>query len=158
MQGIRHPLLWGALAGGALACTGGFLSDPWGGFGLLPRWISGAYDAIGIVVLGLLPLFVWSLKLTLEMLAGRSMGAVQQMDYAYISRTATLLGLLGTVISLGLATSRLGGEVAATSAEAILKVIPLTGQALVSTVAGLVVSMIAETALHVVERKTVAAQ
>ena len=47
---------------------------------------------------------------------------------------------------------------AATSADAILKVIPLTGQALVSTVAGLVVSMIAETALHVVERKTVAAQ
>jgi biopolymer transport protein ExbB/TolQ len=63
-----------------------------------------------------------------------------------------MFGLLGTIISLALATAQFGGGGKLTS-EVILRVIPLTGQALVSTVFGLLIALVTETALHFLERK-----
>ena len=114
-----------------------------------------AIDKVGLVIYGLVPLAIWAVLLILKQIRSGSSDQRMELDYAYIARTSTLLGLLGTITSLGLATSRLGGEVAAGSSAAILKVIPYTGQALVSTMVGLVIALLAETALHFIERKHV---
>src|SRR5262249_51334332 len=108
---------------------------------------------LGIVVVGIVPLAVWAAVLVGRQLLERTTDRKMQLDYGYISRTAPLLGLLGTVISLALATSQLEGVGSKVGTETILRVIPLTGQALVATIAGLLIALVAETALHVVERQ-----
>jgi hypothetical protein len=136
-------------AGGLVAGTAHGLGD--GTCGL--HWARQAYDAIGIVIVGLIPLSVWGGRLIWRQLTERTTNRRMELDYGYIARTSTLLGLLGTIISLSIATVQLGQEVSTGSNAAILKVIPMTGQALMSTFVGLVIALAAETALHLIERK-----
>ncbi|MBI3986807.1 MAG: MotA/TolQ/ExbB proton channel family protein [Lentisphaerae bacterium] len=131
------------------------LGDPWGGAGWVWRGGAYAYQQVGIVVVGLVPLAVWALRLVLAQLRGARAGRRVELDYDYIARSSTLLGLLGTVISLSMATVQLAHEVTIGSSAAILKVIPLTGQALVSTMVGLMIAFVAETALHAIERSKI---
>ncbi|MFA7158581.1 MAG: MotA/TolQ/ExbB proton channel family protein [Kiritimatiellia bacterium] len=146
-------LLWaGAGAGTALAAY--CLGDPLCGGRMLSGACRYAFNQVGIVVVGLVPLAIWVLRLVYQQVAGLQSGIRRvEIDYDYIARSSTLLGLLGTVISLSMATVRLAQEVSIGSSSAILKVIPLTGQALVSTMVGLVIAFVAETALHVIERR-----
>lgn len=149
--------LLGAGAGIALAQAAAMLGDPACGAGVLLAGFARAYDAFGFMAFGFGALTIWLVKLVIDQCRGRALDRRMELDYVYLSRTATLLGLLGTVIHLGSATASVAGGVAAGSAEVILKVIPLTGQALLCTVAGLVIATAAETALHWKERKECAA-
>lgn len=143
---------WG-LTGICVVLVSYRFGDTFGGLGLTVRAVRGAFNKVGIVIIGLLPLAIWAVRLIWKQISGYRADAKMEMDYAYIARSATVLGLLGTITSLGIATSRLAGDVSAGSSSAILKVIPLTGQALVSTMVGLVIALAAETALHFIERR-----
>lgn len=151
-SGMTGWVFWAV--GGALTALAFYsFGDSWCGAGMIWHAVRGAFSKVGIVLIGLLPMGVWVLMLVVKQLAGQRSEVRMRLDYAYIARSATVLGLLGTITSLGFATTRLAGDVAAGSSSAILKVIPLTGQALVSTMVGLVIALIAETALHVMDRK-----
>jgi hypothetical protein len=66
------------------------------------------------------------------------------------------LGLLGTVVALASAGATLAIEVESGSASAVLGIIPLVGQALISTIAGILLAVGADTVLHCVERRAAA--
>jgi biopolymer transport protein ExbB/TolQ len=114
-----------------------------------------AYDLVGIMIIGLLPFGIWALRLTYKLLVRRNLDdpAKTQLDFAYIGRNATVLGLLGTVIALATAGAQMAQEVAQGSAAAVLRLIPCVGQALIATVLGLVIAFLADTALHIMERR-----
>jgi len=129
------------------------MGDPWCGARWLVTAARSAYATLGFVVVGIIPLATWAVVLATRQILRGSSDRKMELDYGYISRTAPLLGLLGTVISLALATSQLQGVGSKVGTEAILRIIPLTGQALTATIAGLLIALLAETALHVIERK-----
>ena len=112
------------------------------------------YQTVGIAIVGLLPLGIWACTLFIRQ-ADRTNSAdpVMELDYGFISRTATLLGLLGTIIALAAAGGRLATDVSHGSSSSILKIIPLVGQALISSIVGIVISLFADLALHTIERK-----
>jgi biopolymer transport protein ExbB/TolQ len=107
------------------------------------------------MIIGLLPFGIWALRLTYKLLVRRNLDdpAKTQLDFAYIGRNATVLGLLGTVIALATAGAQMAQEVAQGSAAAVLRLIPCVGQALIATVLGLVIAFLADTALHIMERR-----
>lgn len=151
-------LSWGILfscgfLGLVIALTLREAGDPWCGMGWVLSGLRRAYDAIGIVLVGLLPQGIWALRLVWRQFLGPGATNRMELDYGYIARSATILGLLGTVISLGLATARLGDETLRGSHDALMRIVPLTGQALVSTATGLAIAFLAETALHFIERR-----
>ena len=147
--------LWvGGLAFGAsLAIAAVLLGDATCGARSVLWLAKTLYSKVGVVVAGLLPLACWVVILAWRQWRARKASSRTQLDFAYIARTATMLGLLGTVISLALATTELATEVTNNSSRAILKVIPLVGQKLMSTIVGLLVALAADTALHLIERK-----
>ena len=108
---------------------------------------------MGIVMLSLLPLGIWVIKLIVQQLLLKRATGRMEVDYAYISRSGTILGLIGTIIALGAAGRKLATDMAAGKGNAIMEVVPLTGEALVCTMVGLIIAFAAETALHFLERK-----
>jgi hypothetical protein len=143
-----------ALATGAGAGAASYgMGDPWCGAHWLWTSVRSIYGLLGIVVVGMVPLAIWAVTLAARQVIHRTTDRTMELDYGYISRMAPMLGLLGTVISLALATSQLEGVGSKVGTETILRIIPLTGQALVATIAGLLIASLAETALHIIERK-----
>jgi hypothetical protein len=138
-------------AGAGIAAFG--MGDPWGGAHWLWMSVRSLYHLLGMVMMALVPLAVWAVTLVARQCFQRTADRRMELDYGYISRTAPLLGLLGTVSSLALATSYLEGVGSAIGPDTILRIIPRTGQALVATIAGLVIALVAETALHIIERR-----
>src|SRR5262245_10097887 len=149
----RFDLLLVGASGAGTAAAGYGMGDSWGGAHWLWLAVRSIYDLLGIVVVGMVPLAMWAAVLVGRQVLERKADHKMQLDYGYISRTAPLLGLLGTVISLTFATSQLRGVGTTVGTETILRIIPLTGQALVATIAGLLIAFVAETALHIVERE-----
>ena len=142
----------------ALGGTIALATRAWGSFqtwpGNLWRIAIWMYDQVGIVVIGLAPLCIWLACLIYkQLIKPRGEHVVTELDYDFIARQATPLGLLGTVISLLSACLKLSGEVAQGSAAAVLQIIPLVGQAVVSTAVGLVIAMFAQIPQHLLERR-----
>ena len=143
-----------AVLGGGIALA----THVWGGWQTWPvhvwRVASWAYDQVGVVLIGLTPLCIWLTCLIYKQLGqSRETHIVTELDYDFIARQATSLGLLGTVISLLSACLKLSGEVAQGSAAAVLQIIPLVGQAVVSTAVGLVIAIFAQIPQHLLERR-----
>jgi hypothetical protein len=145
---------------GALIILGGIVSaslygagDP--SCGALAAWrlIGKLTDSMGIVMLSLMPLGIWVIKLIIQQVLQKRVTGRMEVDYAYISRSGTILGLIGTIIALGAAGRKLASDMAAGKSNAIMEVVPLTGEALVCTMVGLIIAFAAETALHFLERK-----
>lgn len=155
--GMKASLLFGALAiaaGFALQHFSDGQSVPfheWAGWSL--HLIEQTWQLFGIAFLGLLPLGLWLLKIVLSYLIGdqRADNRVP-LDLAFISRNGPLLGLLGTVVALASAGATLAGEVESGAASAVLGIIPLVGQALLSTIAGIMLAVGADATLHCIER------
>ena len=156
--GSRSWPVWGfSLLLGGLAAAGSFF------WGALPAWPDRiamlaklAYHQVGVAILGLLPLGVWGIALLFRQVSrGGYTDDVMELDYGFISRNATLLGLLGTIIALAAAGSKLAIDVGQGSSGSILKIIPLVGQALISTILGIVIALMADCALHVIERRRI---
>ncbi|MGD0060497.1 MAG: MotA/TolQ/ExbB proton channel family protein [Verrucomicrobiia bacterium] len=142
-----------AALGGLIAAGGWSLGDPWCGAGWAWRHLRWCYERMGIVTVGLLPLGIWAVRLIIQQLSRRHATGHMELDYAYIARSATILGLIGTIIALGAAGRKLAADIAAGTSSAIIQVVPLTGQALVCTMVGLIIALAAETGLHFAERK-----
>ncbi len=156
--GSRHPgrtaaLLIGSVALGLLAGT---LSGPQTGGVLaqLSHLLHRAWDSLGVALIGLAPLAIWLVRLVIRHMVHRQEAKPSALlDLAYISRNGPLLGLLGTVVALASAGATLAVEVQAGSTAAVLGVIPLVGQALLSTIVGIVLAVGADTTLHALERQ-----
>ncbi len=119
----------------------------------LVAWVRGGARSVGIAIIGLAPLSIWVVRLLfLQFVRDTTDSDKLALDYAFIARNATLMGLLGTVVALASAGTVLSREVSEGSAAAILAVIPLVGQALISTIAGIVIAIFADSALHIHER------
>ncbi|MEM9227413.1 MAG: MotA/TolQ/ExbB proton channel family protein [Verrucomicrobiota bacterium] len=112
------------------------------------------WQAFGVALIGLLPLSLWLLRLVMRHVLDQAQAdAPVMLDLAFIARNGPLLGLLGTVVALASAGATLASEVESGSTAAVLGVIPLVGQALFSTIAGIILAVAADTTLHVIERK-----
>ena len=143
-----------------LGAVAGLASFFWGA---LPAWPGHAlelarlaFDRVGVTIVGLLPLGVWACVLLGRQIGqGGSANSLMEMDYGFISRNATLLGLLGTIVALAAAGNQLASDVGQGASGSILKIIPLVGQALISTIVGIVIALLADCALHVIERRRI---
>ena len=146
-------LLVAAVVGGILAAIAFRLGDP--SCGALTAWkLAGKLtDSMGIVMLSLLPLGIWVVRLIIQQFLHKRATGRMEVDYAYIARSGTILGLIGTIIALGAAGRKLAADMAAGKSNAIMEVVPLTGEALLCTMIGLIIAFAAETALHFLERK-----
>lgn len=116
-----------------------------------------AYEAVGITFIGLAPLgglMIW--VVIRHFTADERRDAITVHDLGYVSETAPTLGILGTVIALVMAGVTLGNELQAGTAEVVLAVIPKVAEALLSTVVGLVLKWIADSIIHLIERKQAA--
>jgi hypothetical protein len=142
-----------------LGCGGALASLRWGA---PAQWLShiaamgsGAFGAVGPTIVCLGPLSIWLLVLVYRQFAfpdAVNQGLVK--DYEVIATMGPILGLLGTVLALVSAGAELGQEVqSGSSANAVLAIIPKVAQALVSTAVGIVIQIIAEGALHLVQKK-----
>ena len=122
-------------------------------FALIGHALGVVWEACGIAFIGLIPLAVWLVQMVLKHLVFKQRAtAAIQLDLAFISRNGPLLGLLGTVVALASTGATLAVEVESGGASAVLGIIPLVGQALFSTIAGIILAVGADTTLHVVER------
>ena len=156
-----QPRLWVALSlsmllGAAVA----WATRQWGAFWQWPAqvWmlVRTIYDLVGIALVGLAPISIWLTRLIVHQAIHRPKNhPIAELDYGYISRNATLLGLLGTIIALAMAGGRLAINVSSGASEAVLGIIPYVGQALFSTIVGIVIACIADTALHLMERQRI---
>lgn len=111
------------------------------------------YHTAGTVLIGLTPMIIWLTRNMVRHLRGVRQGATSDLDLGYIQRNAMLVGLAGTVCALIGSTATLAKEVTNGSAVAVLKLIPVVGEALVSTLLGLMVAMWADLMLHLRERQ-----
>jgi len=98
-------------------------------------WI---YEKVGITVIALIPLGVWSIWV-----AAKS-GSGSDITLAYIGTTAQRVGLLGTVIGIVAATVSIGRNLSDGAAGAVTNALPAVGQALVSTAVGFVIAIICD--------------
>lgn len=115
--------------------------------------LSTVWQACGMAFVGLVPLAAWLSWLIFKYLVlKRQASFAIQLDLAFISRNGPLFGLLGTVIALASAGATLAVEVESGGASAVLGVIPLVGQALFSTIVGILLAVGADVTLHVLER------
>lgn len=131
-----------------------FEADPASWLAGLQTALVQLWQAFGVALIGLLPLSLWLLRLVARHGLGKARAdAPVMLDLAFIARNGPLLGLLGTVVALASAGATLASEVESGSAAAVLGVIPLVGQALFSTIAGIILAVAADTTLHVFERK-----
>jgi len=121
------------------------------------NWFKMAWNLVGVALIGLFPLFGWMLILVVKHTAQtKPIHKKELLDYEYISTSAPTWGLLGTIIALVMAGAVMAERLAAgSSSDTILGIIPLVSQALFSTVVGLFIQWIADTALHLIERKQI---
>ncbi|QYY37311.1 MotA/TolQ/ExbB proton channel family protein [Ruficoccus sp. ZRK36] len=130
--------------------------EPWAE-GILPQTealVRLCLERLGIAFIGLIPLGLWLFRIIARhTISQQEPTASAVLDLGFISRNGPLLGLLGTVIALAAAGARLAVEVEADGNAAVLGVFPLVSQALLSTIAGIVLAIAADTTLHVFERK-----
>jgi hypothetical protein len=147
------------VASALLGCAGALASLRWGSPVQWPARLAalglGAFGSIGPTVIALGPLSVWLLVLVGRQLAfPDDLNPGLAKDYEVISTMGPVLGLLGTVMALVSAGAELGQEVqSGSSANAVLAIIPKVAQALVSTAVGIVIQIIAEGALHLLQKK-----
>ncbi len=113
-----------------------------------------AYRSAGAVLIGLIPMSVWLGSICISHLKGTATSGKSELDLGFIQRNAMLVGLAGTVCALIGSTGTLASEVANGSAAAVLKLIPVVGQALISTLLGLIVAIGADVMLHLRERSS----
>jgi hypothetical protein len=100
--------------------------------------ISWVYEKVGITIVALVPLAVWSVYTALR--AGKH----NDITLAYIGTTAQRIGLLGTVIGIVLATVRIGDSLSSGAASAVTSALPAVGQALVSTAVGFLIAIVCD--------------
>lgn len=151
LLGLMVPLVVLGFACGHFDLLHGLSIEPL--FKLSEGALFAVWDACGIAFVGLVPLAIWLLRLMLKYLVLKEdASAAIQLDLAFISRNGPLLGLLGTVVALASAGATLAVDVESGAASAVLGVIPLVGQALLSTIAGIILAVGADTTLHVIER------
>ena len=151
--------MWGASAvfGASLSLAAILWGAPVNWLPEIWRLAARVYDLVGVTLIGLVPLGVWMIRLIIRDTRHihSPQAALRELDFGYISRTATILGLLGTIVALAAAGARLAADVVDGSSAAVLQIIPAVGQALFSTIAGLVIALIAETALHLRQRRRI---
>lgn len=139
-------LLVGLLAGAALA----LLNIPFPLASVLLAALLRIYNLVGVAIVGLLPLGIWAVCLGIKHL--RDPDSVTEKDllhYEYISASGPAWGLLGTVIALVMAGATMANRIAeGSSGEMIIGIIPMVTQALLSTVVGLVIQLVADNARH----------
>jgi len=143
-----------------LGLAAALLNTAWGS---VLNWLSRfweilmrAYEVIGISFIGLAPLAVVMIWIMIRhFTSAERRNALTVQDLGYVSETAPTLGILGTVIALVMAGVTLGSEVQSGSPEVVLKVIPRVSEALLSTVVGLVLKWLADSMIHVIERKNI---
>lgn len=118
------------------------------------------YELVGVAIVGLLPLGIWAVCLGIKHLRNPRSATQQEIfDYDYIASAAPTWGLLGTVVALVMAGAAMATRISdGSSAEMIIGIIPMVTQALFSTVVGLVIQWMADTARHLVERRQIAQQ
>jgi hypothetical protein len=109
------------------------------------RW---TYDKVGVTLIALAPLALWSLFVCCGGIRGR-----RSMTLAYIGTTAQRIGLLGTVIGIVAATVRIGTSLGAGATDAVAGALPAVGQALVSTAVGFVVAIMCDFFRYLDERR-----
>lgn len=98
-------------------------------------WI---YEKVGITVIALIPLAVWSIWVAVRSSEG------SDITLAYIGTTAQRVGLLGTVVGIVAATVSIGQNLSDGAAGAVTNALPAVGQALVSTAVGFVIAIICD--------------
>lgn len=149
-------LLVGLLSGVALALLH-IQSSPGGA---LLSGLRHVYDLVGIAIVGLLPLSIWVVWLGVKHFRHPGGATEQELyDYEYIASAAPTWGLLGTVVALVMAGAAMATRISeGSSADMIIGIIPMVTQALISTVVGLIIQWLAETARHLVERRQLVAQ
>ncbi|MGJ3242185.1 MAG: MotA/TolQ/ExbB proton channel family protein [Opitutales bacterium] len=130
----------------------------WGHLGdslaLMGQAARGVLQVFGITIVIIAILGVWLLKVFLKTLQDDPATLRKsELDLDYIGRTAPGIGLLGTIIALVWAGWQMAEQVAGGQVNAVLEIVPAALQALMSTLAGLVVQQIAEKLLHRVECK-----
>ncbi len=110
--------------------------------------------------MGLLPLSIWAVCLGIKHLRNPRSATEQEIfDYDYIASAAPTWGLLGTVVALVMAGATMAERISdGSSSDMIIGIIPMVTQALFSTVVGLVIQWMADTARHLVERRQILAQ
>lgn len=144
-------LLVGIALGGAAVFALRRLSPGFSqGLDLLAHALRWTWHSTGPALVGLVPLALWLGHLLLRPSATPegADAAQRRADFAFIGRNATLLGLLGTVLSLALAGARLAAEQAGTPATLVNGLVGLLGQALVSTIVGILLAVAADLGLH----------
>jgi hypothetical protein len=124
-----------AFATGILACTifSGQIKT-----GLTLQSLGWIYEKVGITIIALIPLAIWSVWTVI-----RSRGE-HDMTLAYIGTTSQRVGLLGTVIGIVAATVKIGDGLSGGAAGAVTSALPAVGQALVSTAVGFVIAIICD--------------
>lgn len=152
----RMWMTW--ICSGILGGLVAYASIAWG---LPARWpmavwrlLCRAYELVGVALVGLLPLALWLCRLFWQhMTQPREHNDFIELGYSVVQRQAPLWGLCGTIVALGAAGSRLATQVSNGSSAAVLQIIPLVGQALISTIVGIVIALVADTALYPIELK-----
>ncbi len=134
----------GAVAAGVIGFLGVMSWGPSGALRLL-------YDKVGITVIALLPLAVWSAWTAVR--GGRH----RDITLSYIGTTAQRVGLLGTVIGIVAATVRIGDNLNEGAANAVTGALPAVGQALISTAVGFVIALACDFFRYLQERESTAA-
>lgn len=154
--GLPVSLAWW-LAAALLGFAASFAIHQFNHWGSISHEIWGllvkVYHLAGTVLIGLTPMIIWLTRILVRHLKGLRQGQASDLDLGFIQRNAMLVGLAGTVCALIGSTSTLAKEVTNGSAAAVLKLIPVVGEALISTLLGLLVAMWADVMLHLRERQ-----
>ena len=93
------------------------------------------YGKVGISLIALLPLAVWSLVTVFRQ------GKAHDLTLSYIAVTAQRFGLLGTVAGIIVATMQIGSTLSGDSSQAGAAALPAVGQALISTGVGFTIAI-----------------
>ena len=96
------------------------------------------YHKIGITIIALLPLAIWTVWTVLRH------GGGQDLTLDYIGTTAQRVGLLGTVVGIVAATLQIGEKLDTGAAGAVSGALPAVGQALISTAVGFVIALVCD--------------
>ncbi len=107
--------------------------------------IGSGLRTIGPMAWVLLPMGIWLLLLAVQrVLSDRAGERGWLMQVAFIERNAPQIGLLGTLLALASASPELAQAGFGDPARQILAVLPMVGEALTSTVAGLLLALTAD--------------
>lgn len=106
------------------------------------RWVSAGWDKVGITILALGPLFVWSIWVAL--MSRNPASEKNQLTLAYIGTTAQRFGLVGTVIGIVVATVAIGTHMGNGAEAAVTRALPAVGHALISTGVGFGIAILCD--------------